>query len=107
MVLSNEPGIYIPAGTPGVDPKWYNIGVRLENDVLVTEGDAIDMTANIPRSIVDVEAEMAKPPITIQTGKPGVPPLKLTGKSPTGVGAGPAAPVDAGRVTPPSQGKPK
>jgi Xaa-Pro aminopeptidase len=78
MVLSNEPGIYIPADTPGVDPKWYDIGVRIENDVLVTDGDAVDMTAKIPRRIEDVEAEMAKPPLTIQTGKPGQPVLKLT-----------------------------
>ncbi len=111
MILSNEPGIYIPAGTPGVDPKWYNIGVRLENDVLVTEGEAVDMTAKIPRRIEDVEAEMAKPPLTIQTGKPGVPVLKLTetGLPAAGGSAGPAGtPVDeAGRVPPTTQGKTK
>jgi Xaa-Pro aminopeptidase len=116
MILSNEPGIYIPDGTPGVDPKWYNIGVRLENDVLVTEEDAVDMTANIPRRIEDVEAEMAKPPLTIQTGKPGVPVLKLTETRQPRTGAGPAgrdgtgtgtAVDEAGRVPSTDQGKTK
>jgi Xaa-Pro aminopeptidase len=107
MILSNEPGIYIPAGMPGVDPKWYNIGVRLENDVLVTDGDAVDMTANIPRRIEDVEAEMAKAPLTIQTGQPDQTVLELTQKAPgaaaPGRGAGPS---EAGRVPPLNQGKP-
>ena len=93
MVLSNEPGIYIREGWPGVDPKWYNIGVRLENDVLVTEGDPVDMTARIPRAIADVEAEMAKPPLVLETGKAG-PPLPL----PPGPGAA-AATAPEGRAT--------
>jgi hypothetical protein len=92
---------------PGVDPKWYNIGVRLENDVLVTDGDAVDMTANIPRRIEDVEAEMAKAPLTIQTGQPDQTVLELTQKAPgaaaPGRGAGPS---EAGRVPPSNQGKP-
>ena len=36
MVLTVEPGIYIPAGTKGVPKRWWNIGVRIEDDVLVT-----------------------------------------------------------------------
>ena len=94
MILSNEPGIYIREGTPGVDPKWYNIGVRLENDVLVTDGDPVDMTAAIPRAVADVEAEMAKPPLTLKTGNVG-PPLP-----------GVVQP-DAGRIAPPDKGKRK
>ena len=83
MILSNEPGIYIAAGTPGVDPKWYDIGVRLENDVLVTDGEPVDMTANIPRTIAEVEAEMARPPLTLETGRVGPPPPQLG--APTGM----------------------
>ncbi|HEY7530920.1 MAG TPA: aminopeptidase P N-terminal domain-containing protein [Gemmatimonadota bacterium] len=98
MVLSNEPGIYIRDGWPGVDPKWYDIGVRIENDVLVTEGDPVDMTARIPRSIADVEAEMAKPPLVLETGEVG-PPLPL----PPGPGAAEAPEPDrrAAVVAPP------
>ncbi|HEY4369282.1 MAG TPA: Xaa-Pro aminopeptidase [Steroidobacteraceae bacterium] len=36
MVLTVEPGIYIPAGTKGVAKRWWNIGVRIEDDVAVT-----------------------------------------------------------------------
>ena len=36
MVLTVEPGIYIPAGTKGVARRWWNIGVRIEDDVAVT-----------------------------------------------------------------------
>ena len=34
-VITVEPGIYIPAGSP-CDPKWWNIGVRIEDDALIT-----------------------------------------------------------------------
>ena len=33
MVFTVEPGIYIPAGTEGVKEEFYNIGVRIEDDV--------------------------------------------------------------------------
>jgi Xaa-Pro aminopeptidase len=36
MALTVEPGIYIPAGTKGVARRWWNIGVRIEDDVAVT-----------------------------------------------------------------------
>ena len=36
MVLTVEPGIYIPAGTKGVPKRFWNIGVRIEDDVAVT-----------------------------------------------------------------------
>jgi len=36
MVLTIEPGIYIPAGSTGVSKRWWNIGVRIEDDVQVT-----------------------------------------------------------------------
>jgi len=117
MILSNEPGIYIREGLPGVDPKWHHIGVRLENDVLVTEGEPIDMTARIPRTIADVEAEMAMPPLAIETGRVRPPLPAVDGRA----GAGPepgregaaaggqdrkAVPAP-GPVTPPDRGKPK
>lgn len=36
MVMTVEPGIYIPAGSKGVAKRWWNIGVRIEDDVAVT-----------------------------------------------------------------------
>ncbi len=49
MVLTCEPGIYIPE---------ENIGIRLENDILITETGNIDLMADIPIEIVDIESMM-------------------------------------------------
>ncbi|MBX9587136.1 MAG: Xaa-Pro aminopeptidase [Gammaproteobacteria bacterium] len=59
IVLTVEPGIYISAGEPGVDPKWWNIGVRIEDDVLVTPTGHEVLTAQIPKTIEEIEAIIA------------------------------------------------
>lgn len=59
MVLTVEPGIYIPANSPDVDDKWWNIGVRIEDDVVVTETGALVMTEAAPKSVKDIEAYMS------------------------------------------------
>ena len=59
MVLTVEPGIYIPEKSEGVDPKWWNIGVRIEDDVLVTEKGPECLSCAAPREIADVERAMA------------------------------------------------
>jgi Xaa-Pro aminopeptidase len=56
-VITVEPGIYI-APADDVDPRWWNIGVRIEDDVLVTEADPVILSAAAPRSGDDVEALM-------------------------------------------------
>jgi Xaa-Pro aminopeptidase len=56
MVFTIEPGIYIPANTQGVDPKWWNIGVRIEDTILVNkDGTADCLSCGAPREIADVE----------------------------------------------------
>ena len=60
MVWTVEPGIYIPEGAPGVDPKYYNIGVRIEDCVLVTENGYRIMSADAPRTIEEIERLMKK-----------------------------------------------
>ncbi len=60
MALTVEPGIYIPAGTKGVAKKWWNIGIRIEDDVLVTRKGYEILTKGLPRSADEVEALMAK-----------------------------------------------
>ncbi|MFI5119991.1 MAG: aminopeptidase P family protein [Thermoanaerobaculia bacterium] len=55
MVLTVEPGIYIPAKMEGVDPKWWNIGIRIEDDILVTEKGPECLSCAAPREIADVE----------------------------------------------------
>jgi Xaa-Pro aminopeptidase len=55
MVLTVEPGIYVPANTAGVDPKWWNTGVRIEDTVLVTKDGFECLSCAAPREIADVE----------------------------------------------------
>jgi len=58
-VITVEPGIYI-APAEDVDPKWWNIGVRIEDDVLVTDGDPVVLSAGAPRDVAAIEALMAE-----------------------------------------------
>ncbi len=60
MVLSAEPGIYIQSGLKGVDEKWWNIGVRIEDDVLITENGHDILTNALPKEAEEIEQIMAK-----------------------------------------------
>lgn len=60
MVYTVEPGIYIPETSEGVDPKYYNIGVRIEDVILVTENGNENLSAGSPREITEIEALMKK-----------------------------------------------
>jgi Xaa-Pro aminopeptidase len=60
MVLTVEPGIYISAAIPGVQKRWHNIGVRIEDDVLVTQNGCRVLSQQIPKTIAEIEAIMAK-----------------------------------------------
>ncbi|NIP73443.1 MAG: Xaa-Pro aminopeptidase [Gammaproteobacteria bacterium] len=59
MVLTVEPGIYVPANSKGIAKKWWNTGVRIEDDVLVTEGDPQVLSEKLPKDIDEIEALMA------------------------------------------------
>jgi Xaa-Pro aminopeptidase len=59
MVLTIEPGIYIPAGSKGVAKKWWNIGIRIEDDVLVTKQGHEILTKDVPKQVDEIEALMA------------------------------------------------
>jgi len=56
MVLTIEPGLYVPADDESVDPGWRGIGIRIEDDVLVTDDDARVLTADVPTAIDAIEA---------------------------------------------------
>jgi Xaa-Pro aminopeptidase len=59
MVMTIEPGIYIPAGMPGVPKRFHNIGVRIEDDVAVTRGGPEVLTARVPKGVREIESVMA------------------------------------------------
>jgi Xaa-Pro aminopeptidase len=57
MVLTNEPGLYIrPA--KNVDERWWNIGVRIEDDVHITATGNENLTAAAPKTVAEIEAVM-------------------------------------------------
>src|SRR5690606_16844316 len=58
MVLTVEPGLYIAQGAD-VDPKWRGIGVRIEDDVLVTPAGHENLTAAIPKRPDELERILA------------------------------------------------
>ena len=55
MVMTVEPGIYIPPGTRGVARQWQGIGVRIEDDVAVTKGDPEVLTDGVPTDPDEIE----------------------------------------------------
>jgi Xaa-Pro aminopeptidase len=60
MTLTVEPGLYV---TPAddVDARWHNIGIRIEDDVLVTRKGCEVLTADVPKRPEEIEALMAEP----------------------------------------------
>ena len=59
MVTTVEPGLYIAEGSDGVDPRWWNIGIRIEDDVLVTRDGHEILTGGVPKDAAEIEALMA------------------------------------------------
>ena len=57
MVITIEPGIYIPENSP-CDPKWWNIGIRIEDDILITNDGPINLSAGAPRDWKGIEKLM-------------------------------------------------
>ncbi len=58
MVMTVEPGIYIPAGLKGVHKRWWNIGIRIEDDVAVTREGYEVLTAGLAKTPDEVEKLM-------------------------------------------------
>ena len=61
MVLTVEPGIYIsdrlpvPKGQPEIDERWKGIGIRIEDDVLVTKDSFEVLSSNAAKELIDLE----------------------------------------------------
>lgn len=60
MVLTVEPGLYIAPRCKGVDKKWWGIGVRIEDDVVVTRQGCEVLSKDVPKDPEAIEALMAK-----------------------------------------------
>ena len=61
MVLTVEPGIYVSPHNKKVAAKWRGIGIRIEDDVLVTSKGYEILTQDAPKQVAEIEALMARP----------------------------------------------
>lgn len=59
MALTVEPGIYIAADNLNVAKKWRGIGVRIEDDVVVTRSGCEILSTGVPKTVAEIEALMA------------------------------------------------
>nr|WP_174506399.1 Xaa-Pro aminopeptidase [Acinetobacter sp. Marseille-Q1620] len=59
MVVTVEPGLYIAPDDETVDPKWRGIGIRIEDDVVVTTNGPRVLTSNVVKTVEDIEKLMA------------------------------------------------
>ena len=71
MIITVEPGIYIPENSD-CDPKWWNIGVRIEDDILITESNPINLSADAPRLSSEIEKLMKQESIINQLDLPDI-----------------------------------
>ncbi|CAK0752004.1 Xaa-Pro aminopeptidase [Gammaproteobacteria bacterium] len=60
MVLTVEPGIYVPPESEGVPKEYWGIGIRIEDDCLVTEEDPEVLTKAVPKDPEEIESLMQK-----------------------------------------------
>lgn len=58
MVFTVEPGIYLPADWEEIEPRWRGIGIRIEDDVVVTAKGHTCLTPHAPKTVADIEACM-------------------------------------------------
>jgi Xaa-Pro aminopeptidase len=67
-IITVEPGIYIPAGSD-CDKKWWNIGIRIEDDILITTGSPENLSGSLPREADEIERLMQKKSFFVVPGK--------------------------------------
>lgn len=58
MALTIEPGIYISPDNMDVEEKWRGIGVRIEDDIVVTKDGCDVLTRDVPKEAAEIEALM-------------------------------------------------
>jgi Xaa-Pro aminopeptidase len=60
MVLTVEPGLYVAPDDETVEARWRGIGIRIEDDVLVTANGADVLTRDVPKEVSEIESLMQK-----------------------------------------------
>ncbi|MFM6905118.1 MAG: M24 family metallopeptidase, partial [Acinetobacter tjernbergiae] len=60
MVVTVEPGLYVAPDDETVDAKWRGIGIRIEDDIVVTENGPLVLTTNVVKTVEEIESLMAK-----------------------------------------------
>ncbi|MFO0980680.1 MAG: aminopeptidase P N-terminal domain-containing protein [Planctomycetota bacterium] len=68
MVLTIEPGLYVERHAAGVDPRYHGVGIRIEDDLLITPAGHEVLTAAVPRSVAEVESACRKAAIRLAGG---------------------------------------
>ena len=58
MVMTIEPGLYLPAGMRGLPRKWWNIGIRIEDDVLITKKGHDVLSKDAPKLADEIQELM-------------------------------------------------
>lgn len=58
MVFTIEPGLYFAPNNPKLDKRWWGIGVRIEDDILVTREGCEVLTQEVPKSVHEIEKLM-------------------------------------------------
>jgi len=61
MVLTVEPGLYIPPDDKSAPSKYRGIGIRIEDNVLVTKAGNLNLTSAVPKDADEIEAVMTRP----------------------------------------------
>jgi len=59
MVMTVEPGLYVALDNQAVDRKWRGIGIRIEDNVVVTKDGNRVLTTDAPKTIDEIEGWMA------------------------------------------------
>ncbi|WP_278492476.1 Xaa-Pro aminopeptidase [Acinetobacter gyllenbergii] len=59
MVVTVEPGLYVAPDDETVDAKWRGIGIRIEDDIVVTEKGPLVLTKNVVKTVEEIESLMA------------------------------------------------
>jgi Xaa-Pro aminopeptidase len=56
VAITVEPGIYVQSGDLAVPAEFRGIGIRIEDDVVITHGDPLVLTRELPREVSEIES---------------------------------------------------